>query len=122
MDSDKIELPAVRTICLAPFKHRPSRSVLSLHTIFNYILQQLYVGCQWKELPIEKNREGHPEIHYTRVYCAFEDGKPMAVLTPFSPILYRPFIKQICSTRPSFMVMGRQPRRRKVRQHWVQRP
>jgi transposase len=44
---------------------------LSLHTIFNYILQQLYVGCQWKELPIEKDQEGHPEIHYTRVYCAF---------------------------------------------------
>ena len=44
---------------------------LSLHAIFNYILQQLYVGCQWKELPIEKDQEGHPEIHYTRVYCAF---------------------------------------------------
>jgi hypothetical protein len=38
---------------------------LSLHAIFNYILQQLYMGCQWKELPIEKDREGHPEIHYT---------------------------------------------------------
>jgi hypothetical protein len=23
------------------------------------------MGCQWKELPIEKDREGHPEIHYT---------------------------------------------------------
>ena len=44
---------------------------LSLHAIFNYILQQLYMGCQWKELPIEKDREGHPEIHYTRVYSAF---------------------------------------------------
>ena len=44
---------------------------LSLHAIFNYILQQLYMGCQWKELPIEKDRDGHPEIHYTRVYSAF---------------------------------------------------
>jgi hypothetical protein len=26
---------------------------LSLHKIFNYILQPLYLGCQWKELPIE---------------------------------------------------------------------
>ena len=44
---------------------------LSLHAIFNYILQQLYMGCQRKELPIEKDRDGHPEIHYTRVYSAF---------------------------------------------------
>jgi len=39
---------------------------LSLHAIFNYIL-----GCQWKELPIEKDREGRPEVHYTRIYSAF---------------------------------------------------
>jgi transposase len=44
---------------------------LSLHTIFNYILKLLYLGCQWKELPIEKNKEGRPEIHYTRIYATF---------------------------------------------------
>ena len=44
---------------------------LSLHVIFNYILKLLYLGCQWKELPIEKNREGKQEIHYTRIYAAF---------------------------------------------------
>src|SRR6195952_2640183 len=44
---------------------------LSLHALFNYILKLLYMGCQWKELPIEKNAEGHPEIHYTRIYGAF---------------------------------------------------
>ena len=31
----------------------------------------MYLGCQWKELPIEKNKTGQPEIHYTRIYCAF---------------------------------------------------
>jgi transposase len=41
---------------------------LALHTIFNYILQALYMGCQWKMLPIEKNAEGDPEIHYKRMY------------------------------------------------------
>jgi hypothetical protein len=41
---------------------------LSLHTIFNYVLRILYLGCQWKELPIEKDSEGRPEIHYTRIY------------------------------------------------------
>jgi transposase len=44
---------------------------LSLHALFNYILKLLYMGCQWKELPIEKDADGHPEIHYTRVYGAF---------------------------------------------------
>jgi hypothetical protein len=41
---------------------------LGLHTIFNYILRLLYLGCQWKELPIEKDSEGRPEIHHTRIY------------------------------------------------------
>jgi transposase len=44
---------------------------LSLHAIFNYILKLLYLGCQWKELPIEKTKAGQPEIHYTRIYAAF---------------------------------------------------
>jgi transposase len=41
---------------------------LSLHQIFNYILKLLYLGCQWKELPIEQNKAGQPEIHYTRIW------------------------------------------------------
>jgi hypothetical protein len=50
---------------------RGPRPKLSLHRIFNYILKLLYIGCQWKELPIEKNKDGQPEIHYTRIYGAF---------------------------------------------------
>ncbi|MDD2661270.1 MAG: hypothetical protein PHY54_16595 [Methylococcales bacterium] len=42
---------------------------LSLHTIFNYVLRLLYLGCQWKKLPIEKDGKGRPEIHYMRIYC-----------------------------------------------------
>ena len=41
------------------------------HTLFNYILKQLYLGCQWKELPIEKDAKGAEEIHHTRVWRAF---------------------------------------------------
>lgn len=41
---------------------------LRLFKIFNYILQQLYLGCQWKQLPIDKDGAGRPEIHYTRIY------------------------------------------------------
>ncbi|NJM97360.1 MAG: transposase, partial [Phormidesmis sp. RL_2_1] len=44
---------------------------LALHVIFNYILKLLYLGCQWKELPIEEDESGGPEIHYTRIYGAF---------------------------------------------------
>jgi len=44
---------------------------LSLFKIFNYILHLLYLGCQWKELPIDKDGEGRPEIHYTRIYSTW---------------------------------------------------
>lgn len=44
---------------------------LSLHKIFNYVLKFLYLGCQWKELPVEKDADGCPEIHYTSIYRAF---------------------------------------------------
>ena len=50
---------------------REPAPTLGLHKIFNYVLQLLYMGCQWKALPIEKNDEGRPEIHYTRIYRAF---------------------------------------------------
>jgi hypothetical protein len=41
-----------------------------LHKIFSHILCVLYLGCQSKELPIAKDRQGRPEIHYTCVYRA----------------------------------------------------
>lgn len=44
---------------------------LSPYAVFNYILRLLYLGCQWKELSIEKGKDGSPEIHYTRIYRAF---------------------------------------------------
>ncbi|MBV8886859.1 MAG: transposase [Chroococcidiopsidaceae cyanobacterium CP_BM_RX_35] len=57
-----------------PHLHTGSRGPqpqLSLHAIFNYILKLFYLGCQWKELPIEKNKDGRPESHYTSIYHAF---------------------------------------------------
>lgn len=50
---------------------RGPASKLPLYVIFNYILRILYTGCQWKELPIEKDKEGRPEIHYSRIYRMF---------------------------------------------------
>jgi len=46
---------------------------LTSHEVFNYILQLLYLGCPWKELPIEKDPNGRPKIHYTRIYGAFRN-------------------------------------------------
>jgi hypothetical protein len=40
---------------------------LSLYKIFNYVLKILYLGCQWKELPIHKDGEGQLETHYTHL-------------------------------------------------------
>ena len=44
---------------------------LPLHGIFNYVLRLLHMGCQWHQLPIEKDEKGLPEIHYTRIYRMF---------------------------------------------------
>ena len=55
---------------------RGPQPMLDLYTIFNYIMKLLYLGCQWKELPIAKDEDGLPEIHYTSIYGAlwrFED-------------------------------------------------
>ena len=39
---------------------------------FNYIMTFLYTGCQWHMLPIEKNADGKPEIHYTSIFKQFK--------------------------------------------------
>ena len=52
---------------------------LSLHALFNYILKLLYLGCQWKELPIEKDATGRREIHHTASGGRFAGGWRMAV-------------------------------------------
>ncbi|WP_232455453.1 transposase [Burkholderia ubonensis] len=43
---------------------------LGLYRLFGYVLQLLYMGCQWKMLPIERDARGRPEIHHTRIYRA----------------------------------------------------
>jgi transposase len=50
---------------------RGPKPKVALHTMFNYILRALYLGCPWKELPIAHGQDGEPEIHYTRVYRQF---------------------------------------------------
>jgi len=47
-------------------------SKITLHKIFNYILKFLHSGCQWENLPIDRDSQGKPEIHYTRVFRIFK--------------------------------------------------
>jgi transposase len=42
---------------------------LSLHAIFNYILHFLYMGCQWAELPIEKDQTGARDSLHPHLLC-----------------------------------------------------
>ncbi len=45
---------------------------LSYFRLFNYILKLMHTGCQWKEIPIEKDASGKPEIHHTRIFRTFQ--------------------------------------------------
>ena len=58
---------------------------LTMYKIFSYILKQLYMGCQWKTLPIDKHGDGQDEIHHTSIYRAFrrwaDDGCFDAIFT-----------------------------------------
>ena len=44
---------------------------ISFYKIFNYILKLMHTGCQWKNIPIERDRSGKPEIHYTSIFKLF---------------------------------------------------
>jgi transposase len=45
---------------------------LSYFKLFNYILKFMYLGCQWHSLPIDKDADGKPEVHYTTIFRAFK--------------------------------------------------
>jgi hypothetical protein len=45
---------------------------ISRYKMFYYIMIVLYTGCQWKMIPIEKDENGDPEIHYTQVFKVYQ--------------------------------------------------
>lgn len=55
-----------------PAKMQKRRYKVSRYKIMNYILKFLYMGCQWKTLPIEIDKTGRPEIHYSQVFRVFQ--------------------------------------------------
>ena len=32
----------------------------------------MHTGCQWKKIPITKNEQNEPKMHYTRVFRVFQ--------------------------------------------------
>src|SRR5713226_10299930 len=50
---------------------RGPKCKLGYHCLFNLILWVLYTGMQWKCLPVPKDTDGKPAIHYTTVYKVF---------------------------------------------------
>ena len=50
---------------------RGPKCKLGYHRVFNLILWLLYTGMQWKGLPVPKDANGKPAIHYTTVYKVF---------------------------------------------------
>ena len=59
---------------LLPHLSMPKRGPkckLGYYRVFNLILWVLYTGTQWKCLPVPKDANGTPAIHYTTVYKVF---------------------------------------------------
>ena len=50
---------------------RGPKCKLGYYRVFNLILRVLYTGMQWKGLPVPKDANGTPAIHYTTVYKVF---------------------------------------------------
>ena len=50
---------------------RGPKKKLSFLKLFNYILHLMHTGCQWENIPIEKDIEGKKEIHHTNIFKAF---------------------------------------------------
>jgi transposase len=62
------------TASILPHLSMPKRGPkckLGYHRVFNLILWVLYTGMPWKCLPVPKDTNGQPAIHYTTVYKVF---------------------------------------------------
>lgn len=45
---------------------------ISFFKLFNYILGLMHTGCQWENIPIDKDENGKPEIHHTNIFNSFK--------------------------------------------------
>ena len=95
-DSDEIEVEAQFEQFVLPHLSRGRRGPapkLTLHKIFNYILQALYMGCQWKELPIDRMQKVGLKSTTRVSTVPSGGGRLMAASTPIFSAPYIGFIK-----------------------------
>ena len=64
------ECPALLLPHLAMPRRGP-KCKLGSHRVLNLILWGFYTGMQWKCLPVPKEPNGKPALHYTTVYKVF---------------------------------------------------
>lgn len=57
---------------LLPQLARGRKPKLPAFKIFGYVLKFLYTGMQWKEIPIDKDPLGNPEIHYSSIFRRYK--------------------------------------------------
>ena len=63
---------------------RGPRCKIGYFNVFNHMMNVLYTGMQWKELPIEKDENGNPEVHSTVIFKKYgtwpDDGSALSPL------------------------------------------
>ena len=75
------------TAFILPHLSMPKRGPkckLGYHRVFNLILWILYTGMQWKCLPVPKDTNGKPAIHYSTVVSSWFEVN----INPSSSISY----------------------------------
>lgn len=55
-----------------PVRTRGPHYKISRFKVFNYILKFLYMGCQWKMLPIDQDETGNAELHYSQIFRVYQ--------------------------------------------------
>src|SRR5215510_14377371 len=63
---------------------RGPKCKLGYHRLVNLILWVLHTGMPWKCLLMPKDATGTPELHYTNVYRAFDNGPTMGHSSRYS--------------------------------------
>ena len=81
---------------------------LSRYKMFNYVLKFIYMGCQWKMLPIDKDKTSRPEIHYTQIFRTYQSWLQCGPSSIYLKILFLCYTKLDALMSPQSMGMGRQ--------------
>src|SRR6059058_5239223 len=100
---------------------RGPKCKLGYYRIFNLILWVLYTGMQWKCLPVPKDSNEEPAIHYTTVYKVFAKRADDGSLWQTFVASVAHLAKRSNSSSVSSMATGPIPWRKRGRWYWLLR-